>query len=74
MYDAVFVLIEAFNKFLKKKSDKNSHRRVGGSQQSNVTFDCYGNNGGVTQLEGGDKLIRILRKVSKLIYFYFSRA
>lgn len=69
MYDAVFVLVEAFNKFLRKRIDKNSARRVtpGSSQPINGTksLDCNNNRGWVTPWEHGDKISRLLRKVNE---------
>lgn len=69
MYDAVFVLVEAFNKFLRKRIDKNSARRVtpGSSQPTNGTksLDCNHNRGWVTPWEHGDKISRLLRKVNE---------
>ncbi|XP_020297365.1 glutamate receptor 1 isoform X5 [Pseudomyrmex gracilis] len=70
MYDAVFVLVEAFNKFLRKRTDKNSTRRIGtpgSNQPTNGTekkaLDCYNNRNWVTPWEYGDKISRLLRKV-----------
>ncbi|XP_012232501.2 glutamate receptor 1 isoform X3 [Linepithema humile] len=70
MYDAVFVLVEAFNKFLRKRTDKPSTRRIttGGNQPTNgterkIALDCYNNRGWVTPWEYGDKISRLLRKV-----------
>ncbi|XP_076298659.1 glutamate receptor IB isoform X1 [Lasioglossum baleicum] len=68
MYDAVFVLVEAFNKFLKKKQDKSNVRRTGipgGSQITNDTraLDCNSSRGWVTAFEYGEKISRLLRKV-----------
>ncbi|KAL6261682.1 hypothetical protein P5V15_006771, partial [Pogonomyrmex californicus] len=66
MYDAVFVLVEAFNKFLRKRTDKNNMRRVTpvSNQPMNGTkaLDCYHNRGWVTPWEHGDKISRLLRK------------
>nr|QHN69194.1 ionotropic receptor 13 [Sirex nitobei] len=68
MYDAVFVLVEAFNKFLRKKPDRNNVRRTGipgSSQPTNGTraLDCNTNRGWVTPWEHGDKISKYLRKV-----------
>lgn len=68
MYDAVFVLVEAFNKFLRKRTDKNNTRRIGtpGSNQptnGSKPLDCYNTRGWVTPWEYGDKISRLLRKV-----------
>ncbi|KAI4499670.1 hypothetical protein M0802_005240, partial [Mischocyttarus mexicanus] len=66
MYDAVFVLVEAFNKFLRKKPDRNNVRRTGNSSQpTNGTrsLDCNNSRDLVTPWENGDKISRFLRKV-----------
>ncbi|XP_057333872.1 glutamate receptor 1-like isoform X2 [Microplitis mediator] len=67
MYDAVLVLVEAFNKFLKKKIDRSNPKRPGvqgNNQPSNVSrpLDCNTNNGWVTPWEHGDKISKFLRK------------
>ena len=69
MYDAVFVLVEAFNKFTRKKSDRNNQRRTGVpnlNQGLNTTLplDCNPKQGWVTPFEYGDKISKLLRKVS----------
>ncbi|XP_044734636.1 glutamate receptor 1-like [Chrysoperla carnea] len=65
MYDAVFVLVEALNKMLKKKPDlfRSNFRR--GQMLSNGTraLDCNTSKGWVTPWEHGDKISRLLRKV-----------
>ncbi|XP_076686024.1 glutamate receptor IB isoform X3 [Andrena cerasifolii] len=68
MYDAVFVLVEAFNKFLRKKSDRSNVRRTGTPGTSQITngtraLDCNNSRGWVTPFEYGDKISRLLRKV-----------
>ncbi|XP_019882341.1 glutamate receptor 1 isoform X1 [Camponotus floridanus] len=68
MYDAVFVLVEAFNKFLRKRTDKNNTRRIGTPSSNQPingtkTLDCYNNRGWVTPWEHGDKISKFLRKV-----------
>lgn len=69
MYDAVFVLVEAFNKYLRKRTDKNNMRRVTTSSNQPINgtkpLDCYHNRGWVTPWEHGDKISRLLRKVNK---------
>ena len=70
MYDAVFVLVEAFNKFTKKKSDRSNQRRPGISssiQAMNATriVNCYPQENWVTPWEHGDKISKLLRKVSR---------
>lgn len=73
MYDAVFVLVEAFNKFLRKKPDRSNVRRTGISGSSQITngtkaLDCNSSPGWVTPFEFGDKISRLLRKVSTQFY------
>ncbi|XP_023289712.1 glutamate receptor 1 [Orussus abietinus] len=68
MYDAVFVLVEAFNKYLRKKPDRSNVRRTGvpgGNQPGNAsrTLDCNTSQGLVTPWDQGDKVLKILRKV-----------
>ncbi|KAG8038130.1 hypothetical protein G9C98_006455 [Cotesia typhae] len=67
MYDAVLVLVEALNKFLKKKIDRSNPKRPGvqsSMQPTNVSkpLDCNTNNGWVTPWEHGDKISKFLRK------------
>ncbi|KAL1517035.1 hypothetical protein ABEB36_000854 [Hypothenemus hampei] len=68
IYDAVFVLVEAFNKIIKKKPDnfKNINSRPGRGHFYNngsKLLDCYPQTGWVTPWEHGDKISRYLRKV-----------
>ncbi|XP_053971522.1 glutamate receptor 1 isoform X2 [Hylaeus anthracinus] len=68
MYDAVFVLVEAFNKFLRKKPDRSNVRRTGVPGSSQITngtrsLDCNNSGGWVTQFDFGEKISRLLRKV-----------
>ncbi|XP_076633776.1 glutamate receptor IB isoform X2 [Colletes latitarsis] len=68
MYDAVFVLVEAFNKFLRKKPDRSNVRRTGVASISQITngtrsLDCNNSHGWVTPFEYGDKISKQLRKV-----------
>lgn len=62
MYDAVFVLVEAFNKMLRKKPDvfRNNLRRFNNGTK---VLDCNASGGWVTPWEHGDKISRFLRKV-----------
>lgn len=62
MYDAVFVLVEAFNKMLRKKPDvfRNNMRRFNNGSKG---LDCNASGGWVTPWEHGDKISRFLRKV-----------
>nr|QNL15099.1 ionotropic receptor 2 [Aulacocentrum confusum] len=67
MYDAVAVLVEAFNKFVKKKIDRTNPKRPGtpsSSQPANVSdpLDCNTSKGWVTPWEHGDKISKFLRK------------
>lgn len=69
MYDAVFVVVEAFNKILRKKPDnfKNFNPRPGPRQfftNGSKILDCNPSGGWVTPWEHGDKIARYLRKVS----------
>lgn len=65
MYDAVFVLVEAFNKLLRKKPDlfKNNIRRGQIFNNGSKALDCNASGGRITQWEHGDKISRFLRKV-----------
>lgn len=68
MYDSVFVLVEAFNRILRKKPDQfrsYTMRRQNG-QTSNTTakfLDCNTSKGWVTQWEHGERIAKNLRKV-----------
>lgn len=78
MYDAVFVLVEAFNKFLRKKPDRSNVRRTGIPGSSQITngtraLDCNSSRGWVTPFEYGDKISRLLRKVSETHLSFFLR-
>lgn len=80
MYDAVFVLVEAFNKLLRKKPDQfrsYTMRRIGAQHpftnssfvppsnvQNGRVLDCNTAKGWVNPWEHGDKISRYLRKVS----------
>lgn len=66
MYDAVFVLVEAFNKLLRKKPDlfRNNFRRGLIFNNGSRGLDCNTSGGWVTPWEHGDKISRFLRKVS----------
>lgn len=75
MYDAVFVLVETFNKILRKKPDvfrsyalRRSLMSGGNKTVSNTTsavrmLDCNTSAGWVTPWEHGDKITRYMRKV-----------
>lgn len=67
MYDAVFVLVEAFNKLLKKKPDIKPYLKKGPLFNNGSKLDCIPKStyGGPTPLEHGEKISKILRKVSK---------
>lgn len=68
MYDSVFVLVEAFNRILRKKPDQfrsYTMRRQNG-QAANTTakfLDCNTSKGWVTQWEHGERIAKNLRKV-----------
>lgn len=64
MYDAVFVLVEAFNKLLRKKPDlfRNNFRRGQIFNNGSRGLDCN-TSGWVTPWEHGDKISRFIRKV-----------
>lgn len=68
MYDAVFVLVEAFNKLLRKKPDvfRNNMRRGQIFNNGSKGLDCNASGVWVTPWEHGDKISRFLRKVSIL--------
>ncbi|XP_017861458.1 PREDICTED: glutamate receptor 1 [Drosophila arizonae] len=75
MYDAVFVLVEAFNRILRKKPDqfranhlqRRSHAGGAGGanslNESSALLDCSTSKGWVTPWEQGEKISRVLRKV-----------
>lgn len=76
MYDAVFVLVEAFNRILRKKPDqfranhlqRRSHGGGGSGSanalnESSALLDCNTSKGWVTPWEQGEKISRVLRKV-----------
>lgn len=65
MYDAVFVLVEAFNKLLRKKQDifRNNMRRGQIFNNGSKGLDCNASGGWVIPWEHGDKISRYLRKV-----------
>lgn len=67
MYDAVFVLVEAFNKLLRKKPDvfRNNMRRGQIYNNGSKGLDCNASGGWVTPWEHGDKISRLLRKVHR---------
>ncbi|XP_046997299.1 glutamate receptor 1-like [Schistocerca americana] len=65
MHDAVLVLVEAFNKLLRKKPDlfRASQRRGQVFNTTSRGVECSINKGWVTPWEHGDKISRFLRKV-----------
>jgi hypothetical protein len=65
MYDAVFVLVEAFNKILRKKPDtfRPNFRRGQIFNNGSRGIDCNTSQGWGTPWEHGDKISRYLRKV-----------
>lgn len=71
MYDAVYVLVEAFSKIVRKKPDQFRAYTMRTSRgQFNVPpngtrpIDCNASGRGVQPWEHGDKISRYLRKVS----------
>lgn len=62
MYDAVFVIAEAFYKLLRKKQDQ-FKKKGNSSHPTNRMLDCNTSKGWVTPWEHGDKISRYLRKV-----------
>ncbi|XP_077301920.1 glutamate receptor 1-like [Arctopsyche grandis] len=64
MYDAVFVLIEAFNRLMRKKQEsmRTNSRRAQIFSNTSRSLDCT-SKGWVTPWEHGDKISRLLRKV-----------
>jgi hypothetical protein len=73
MYDAVFVLVEAFNKILKKKPDtfRTNFRRGQIFNNGSRGIDCNTSHGWVTPWEHGDKISRHLRKVGSVLIYGF---
>lgn len=63
MYDAVYVIVEAFNKFLRKRSD----RRGQTSNNASKGLECNASNGWVVPWEHGEKISRFLRKVNNVL-------
>ncbi|XP_055630590.1 glutamate receptor 1-like isoform X2 [Toxorhynchites rutilus septentrionalis] len=70
MYDAVFVLVEAFSKIVRKKPDqfraytvRNRGQPFNLPTNGTRTLDCNMSKGWVTPWEHGDKISRYLRKV-----------
>lgn len=65
MYDAVFVLVEAFNKVLRKKPDlfRNNVRRGINYNETSKSLECNTKGNWVVPWEHGDKISRFLRKV-----------
>jgi glutamate receptor, ionotropic, invertebrate len=71
MYDAVFVIAEAFNKVLRKKPDQFrnyavARRTANTAGNTTKSLDCNTAKGWVTPWEHGDKISRYLRKVRTL--------
>ncbi|KAG5677407.1 hypothetical protein PVAND_007167 [Polypedilum vanderplanki] len=68
MYDSVFVLVEAFNRIIRKKPDQfrtYTMRRQNGQANSTAAkfLDCNTSKGWVTQWEHGERIAKNLRKV-----------
>lgn len=67
MYDSVFVLVEAFNRIIRKKPDQfrtYTMRRQNGQANGTAKFlECNTSKGWVTQWEHGERIAKNLRKV-----------
>lgn len=67
MYDSVFVLVEAFNRIIRKKPDQfrsYTMRRQNGQGNATAKFlECNTSKGWVTQWEHGERIAKNLRKV-----------
>jgi glutamate receptor, ionotropic, invertebrate len=68
MYDSVFVLVEAFNRIIRKKPDQfrsyTMRRQNGQVGNGTVKFlDCNSSNRWPTQWEHGERIAKNLRKV-----------
>lgn len=68
MYDSVFVLVEAFNRIIRKKPDQfrsYTMRRQNGQVGNTTTkfLECNTSKGWVTQWEHGERIAKNLRKV-----------
>jgi glutamate receptor, ionotropic, invertebrate len=67
MYDSVFVLVEAFNRIIRKKPDQfrsYTMRRQNGAPNTTAKFlECNTSKGWVTQWEHGERIAKNLRKV-----------
>lgn len=67
MYDSVFVLVEAFNRIIRKKPDQfrsYTMRRQNGQGNATTKFlECNTSKGWVTQWEHGERIAKNLRKV-----------
>lgn len=67
MYDSVFVLVEAFNRIIRKKPDQfrsYTTRRQNGQGNGTAKFlECNTSKGWVTQWEHGERIAKNLRKV-----------
>jgi glutamate receptor, ionotropic, invertebrate len=67
MYDSVFVLVEAFNRIIRKKPDQfrsYTMRRQSGQGNATTKFlECNTSKGWVTQWEHGERIAKNLRKV-----------
>ena len=66
MYDAVFVLVEAFNRIIRKKPDQfrsYTMRRQNGQSNGTKVLECNTSKGWVTQWEHGERIAKNLRKV-----------
>lgn len=77
MHDAVNVLVEGYNKIFRKKTADILRNVKSMMNSQTVTFfngsriECTTNNGWITPWEHGEKISRILRKVSLLIQLLY---
>ena len=75
MHDAVYVLVEAFNKVLRKKPDmfrpnkKNTNGQSPPVLANGSRIDCNSNAKWATPWEHGDKISRFLRKVRWNVFY-----
>ncbi|KAL1445895.1 hypothetical protein WDU94_003565 [Cyamophila willieti] len=74
MYDAVLVIVETFNKQLRRKPDtfKANLNRRGQGANNGSRMDCNPTKGWVTPWEHGDKISKNLRKSSSPVLGSFT--
>lgn len=66
MYDGVQVLMDALSRLWKKKPDafRNALRRAATQANSTKVIDCNPGKGWVVPFEHGDKISRLIKKVT----------